>query len=125
MDVGHPRKQLAEVLKARLPKSWRIIPEQRSFDDVGKTTVVIKQTTISKLPAAPIGMRSVAFTLTLVSRFTSIAAAEDDLDELVPDLLDHLEALGIKWSTATKVAVDENYLGYDITVEINTKKENL
>lgn len=125
MPVGHPRKQLAEALAERLPKTWRIVPGWHTFDPTGKTTVVIKQGVVSRTPAAPIGIRTIEFTLTLMSRYTSVEQAEDDLDARLAELLAALDSMGIKWSTATPVSVDEKYLGYDIAAEINTKKENL
>lgn len=126
MAIAHPRKQLAEYLAEHCPKTWLIVPEQRTFDAVGKTTLVVKQQRITRTSAAPIGIRTVEFTLTLVSRFKNIAAAEDDLDARLDELLQVLDAAGgIKWTTADKVAVTETYLGYDVEVEINTTKENL
>lgn len=127
MATGHPRKQLADYLSEHLPKSWRVIPEQRTYDYANKTTVVVKQSGLARAVAAPIGIRTVEFTLTVVSRFKSdMGSMEDDLDARVPEFLDVIEAApGLKWTTATKVLVDELYLGYDIAVEVNTKKENL
>lgn len=127
MPVGHPRKQLADFLTEQLPKSWRVIPEQRTFDPQNKTCVIVKQQTIARNPAAPIGVRTVGFVLTLVSRFTSeVEQIEDDLDARLPELLAVLDgAPGIQWSTATKVLVFDTYLGYDIPVEVGTAKENL
>ena len=127
MPVGHPRRQLAELLEQNLPKTWAIIPAPRALAALTRTTVRITQGTTTRTPAAPIGVRTLEFTVTVISRYkTDPERAWDDLDGAYPTVLNVLEAHGIKWTTATPVVVQDNtYFGYDIAVEINTKKENL
>lgn len=126
MPVGHPRRQLAELLEQKLPKTWAVIPAPRNFDTLTRTTVRVTQGVTSRTPAAPIGVRTIEFTVTVVSRYkTDSERAWDDLDSAYPTVLAVLDAHGIKWTTATPVIVDDTYFGYDIAVEINTKKENL
>lgn len=127
MAVDHARKDLAAYLEGRLPKTWRIIPEQRNYDPANKTTVIVKQETVARAAAAPIGVRVVTFTLTLVSRFTAeLEVIEDDLDARLPELLTILDTTrGLRWTTAQKVAVTDKHFGYDISVEVDLKKENL
>lgn len=126
MPVGHPRRQLAELLEQNLPKTWAIIPAPRALDALTRTTVRITQGTTIRTPAAPIGVRTLEFTVTVISRYkTDPERAWDDLDGAYPTVLNVLDTHGIKWTTATPVVVDDTYFGYDIAVEINTTKENL
>lgn len=126
MATSHPRKQLADLLKSLVPSTWVIIPEQRNFDTPTATTVIVKQSEVSRLSAAQLASRQIGFTLTLVSKQTTIARAEDDLDATLPKLLDILDGIrNLGWTTATKVAVDDKHIGYDIPITILAKKENL
>lgn len=122
----HPRRQLVDTLTPLVPSTWRVIPAQRTFDSDNRTTLIVKQDGHDKPAGAVRAAVQVRFTLTLASRFIDPEKAEDDLDATVPQLLAILDSLhGITWSTTTKVAVDDTHLGYDITVQIATKKESL
>jgi hypothetical protein len=126
MPAGHPRKKLAEELTEALPDTWRIIPEQRNVDPQNRTVVVVKQRTLVKNPAAPNASRLVGFTLTLISRYVDTEKAEDDLDVTLPVLLAAIDGIpNLRWDEAEKVAIDDTRLGYDVTVQAPTKKENL
>lgn len=127
MAVQHPRTQLAAALRDLIPKTWDVITSERNFDAKNRTVVILKQSTVARAPGAPIGARTIGFTITLTSRFTTdLDRAEDDLDGTLPKLLGYIESIpNLKWTTATKVSVNDTYLGYDIPVEIPLKKENL
>lgn len=124
--AAHPRAELAKLLADNLPKSWRVVPAQRTIDPANRTTVIVKQSTIIKTPEAPAGARSIGFVLTIVSRFTDPSLAEDDLDSTVPDFLAVVDRIrNTRWTTATKVAVDEKHLGYDVEVTVVKMKGSL
>lgn len=124
--VGHVRNDLAEVLRAEIPRTWELITSERAFDVKNKTVVIIKQSAVARAPEAPIGVRWAEFTLTITSRYVSdFARAENDLDNTLTQLLNILDRQPLVWQTATKVLVNETYLGYDIPIRIPLKKENL
>ncbi|KQQ22877.1 hypothetical protein ASF48_06995 [Rathayibacter sp. Leaf299] len=117
------RAQLSDLLKPLLPKGWVIIPEQRDPGVITKTTVLLKQDKISKLPASPIGSLQTSFILTIVTPHIDTTRAEDDLDDSVLELTTALDSLnGVDWTEAQKVGAGE-YLGYDISLSIITKKD--
>jgi hypothetical protein len=118
-----PRKALALALKPLVPKNWVIKDGMGTMDEVGKTIVKIKQLTIERLPAAPLGKHLIGFVITISAPNANTQAAEDKLDDQVDDLIHALDGLRYEWKTATKV-IDENRLAYDITMNmISTKKE--
>ncbi|PPI28202.1 hypothetical protein [Rathayibacter sp. AY1B5] len=117
------RAQLSEILKPLLPKGWVIIPEQRDPGVITNSTVLLKQERISKLPASPIGSLQTSFILTVLTPHADTARAEDDLDDAVLELTTALDSLnGVDWTEAQKV-ISGDYLGYDISLFIITKKD--
>ena len=117
------RAQLAAALKPHLPDTWRIVPAQRNVDFGNKVTLLVKQRSYVRLAQAPASHLTIEFVLTLVSKHQDIDRAEDELDELLPDLLPLLETSKMRWESATKVEVDGNRLGYDIILHLVTPKE--
>lgn len=118
-----PRKALAAALKPLLPRTWYIVDNQGTVDDVNRTVVRLKQLGITRLPQAPIGAHSVRFVITITAPNVSTQAAEDKLDDQVDDLIHALDGLNVEWTDATKVIAGDR-LAYDINLTItSTKKE--
>jgi len=115
------REQLIDVLTPLMPADWRLIKYQRNIDRIDRLTLIVKQQTIEKLPQAPAGALVTSFTLTLVAPYTDPTKAEDALDAGVMDLLLGLGRMNqTSWSTASKVLVEDTYLGYDVSIKIST-----
>lgn len=116
------RTVLEQLLKTYLPKRWRIVPTGTNLDTLATTVVQLKQRTIRRLPEAPRRLQ-VEFVATVISPHRDdIAKAEHDLDQAVIEVLTALDkSTEILWDDATKVVVDNQYLGYDITLRIHSK----
>jgi hypothetical protein len=120
-DSAGIRPWLAEQLE--LPTAWHVIPEQRMPETIARITVVIKHRRIEKLPEAPIGHLRHEVTLTVADPHTDVAAAEDALDEAVVELIGTLDGHpSISWSDAEKVAVNDTYFGWDLTLSVITNR---
>jgi len=119
-----PRKVLAEDLAPLLPKTWQIVDTGRSVDLTRKTVVRLKQLRITRLPEAPTAAHAIEFVATIRVPEQSTQAAEDKLDDQVNALLHALDDTEtVSWTLAEKVKLDENALGYDITLTLVSEKE--
>lgn len=118
-----PRKALKAALKPVLPKEWRIIPYETNPDVQATTVVMLKQESIERNPAAPLGAHDIGFTVTIESPLDGLEKAEDELDDGVVLLLHKLDELHIAWKTAKKVLATSGRLAYDITLTITSYKE--
>ncbi|MFC5930206.1 hypothetical protein D6T64_05640 [Cryobacterium melibiosiphilum] len=117
------REQLVTALTAVIPRTWKLVPYQDNLDTLDRVTLVLKQSTISKAPAAPQGAHIVSYLLTLVTPETDAQKAELALDALVDELLFMLDGITwLTWDTATKVQFSDSNMAYDITVEALTRK---
>lgn len=117
------RAQLSELLGPLIPKSWTLISEQRDPGVIARTTVIVKQDRIEKLPEAPLGSLQVSFILTVLTPHEDTSRAEDALDDSVLELTTALDSLaGTNWTSAQKVVAGD-YLGYDIALTLITKKD--
>lgn len=125
--MGAARQALVDALTPLLPKGrngWKLIPTQRSYDQLDRVCVVLKQQKITRLPQTPNASHRVDFVITIISPNTDIDKAETDLDEQVDVLLHNLDAIkSVDWTDASKVEVSDKYLGYDVSVYIITTKE--
>lgn len=117
-----PRQTLTGILTGLLPRTWRIVPDERTTDVPSKTKVTLKLSTIRPLPAAPNGAHEIEFVVTVTSRLTDMAKAEDDLDDALVTFTYVLDEAGIAWSEARKV-MDKDRLAYDITLTLTSTKE--
>ena len=117
------RKQLEVQLRKLIPKAWRLIAYQDSLDAISNVTVMLKQESITKAPAAPQGAHIVTYTVTLIDPATDPKKAELALDENVNDLLYKLDTVEwLTWSRAEKVLFADFNMAYDISVEVITRK---
>lgn len=119
------RQYLDGELTPLLPAGWTLIPNQRMPETISVTTVVLKLLKIEPLPEAPIGSLKNTVTITVADPHTDQAKAEDALDESVLTLTTALDGhKNIIWKDADKVLVNDTYLGWDISVEVITEKED-
>lgn len=117
------RQLLADKLTELLP-THKIVRAQRNVDTISKPTVVIKQQSIIPAPAAPLSHYQVTFVVTIVSAHADIEKAEDDLDELVPDLIRKLDSIGwLLFESAEKASYADSNLCYDLRIQTITAKE--
>ncbi|MDJ0336436.1 hypothetical protein QMG83_14510 [Salinibacterium sp. G-O1] len=122
--MGTLREQLADQLRPLLPAAWKLVDVERNVDATNTPVVQLKLGDIAKTDAAPQGMFTSTWTITIISPHQDITKAEYQLDDDVIDLLFALDTIpGVQWSAAKKVAVDETRLGWDITTEMHVQKE--
>jgi len=124
MSANTVRSDLADLLTPKLPADWKIIPNQTVPETLHTVTVVLKHYKLEKLPEAPQRHLSNSFTLTVASPLTTIAKAEDDLDDAVLELVTTIDTLSsVDWTDATKVLVNDSYIGWDISLTVITQPE--
>lgn len=118
------RAWLVDQLTPVLPAKWRLIENQRMPETIDRITVVLKHTTIERLPEAPIGQLRHTVILTVVDPHQDAVKAENALDQSVIELVTAIDGLQyVNWTGAAKVAVTDTYLGWDITLTAITGKE--
>lgn len=111
------RNWLTANLKPLLPNKWKWEPYQRDVGTLATTTVWWKQERIVRFAEAPIGTVRVEGTVTVASALTDVAKSEEDLDQAVTAVCQAIDGLdGLAWTEAQKVAVDNSYFGWDISV---------
>lgn len=117
-------------LEAQFKADWQDVPAlsnlivvatERSLDVVNKATALIRQKGVAKCPEAPLSHRNVSILLTIISGNTNADKAQDELDELVPAVLDYLDP---KWphGDAEAVGWTGEKLAYDIPLTIRASK---
>ena len=118
------RSDLDALLAPKLPAGWKIIPHQTVPETLHTITVVLKHYKLEKLPEAPQRHLTNYFTLTVASPLTTVAKAEDDLDDAVLELVTAIDTLAsVDWTEATKVLVNDSYIGWDISLTVITQPE--
>lgn len=119
------RTQLAGKLKTDLDKKrFSVIDAETLPDAISKPTVVIRHRDYTPAPNA-LGTMIATFVVTLVSAKTEPRAAEDDLDLNLPDVLAVLRTVrDLVITRATKVAVREQYFGFDISLTLPVNVTN-
>lgn len=119
------RKELANTLKPLLPKAWRLVPYADNLDTLDRVVVMIKQTQIERLPAAPIGTYRTSFVVTVIAPQSDSEKAEDELDDGVHEVLSALDSINNSlWSSAEKVLFSDSNLAWDIAMQVVTRKDN-
>ncbi len=114
------RAVLVEGIRPLLPRRWKLHPYSGAPDAINQATVWVSLRSIEKMPEAPQSRwLNTTFTVTIASSKASITEADEDLDDLVLDLFAAIDALPmVKRAGAERVAVNDTYLGFDITVEV-------
>lgn len=116
------RDDVADLAVAALAAADIEVNVVRSLRDPGILQIpilVIDQQTVGRFAPAPLEHSTVGMILHLVSRHVDMDDAEDELDELLPLVLDAFDQQGqIAWVTATKVPYAGKYTAYDIEFQI-------
>ncbi|MET4053588.1 hypothetical protein ABID81_002966 [Frigoribacterium sp. PvP054] len=116
------RQQLADALKPALPAAWVLVPYSRNLDVLSKVTVMLHASRIERAPAAPMGALVSQFTITVIDPQDDPTRAWGALDDEVMELIFALDELGVQWTAAEPVLVQNN-LGWEITIDIVSRKE--
>jgi hypothetical protein len=109
------RTELAALLKTALP-TFRVVGYPTSPDAITRPTVLLWQTKVVRLPAAPEGAWLVDLDLWVVVGTEDPATCDDDLDtalELVVEAIDPMPA--IIWDTAERLTLLDKWQGYKIS----------
>jgi len=123
-DSQSVREWLEDQLTPELPEGWRFIPNQRMAATIDRITVVLKHTDIERLPEAPLGTLRNTVVLTVADPHEDQVRAENELDDAVLELCTAIDGLpNINWTRASKVLVNDTYLGWDITLTVISGKE--
>ncbi len=128
MSAENPtvREWLTENLAPLLPEDWKWVDNERAVDVTEAVTVRWAQRRIAPLAETPLSHLGVEGILTVFSPRIDTERAEDELDDAVLELVYALQSLqGVKFTEATKVAVDEQQqrLGYDLQITVITNKK--
>ena len=123
-DSQSVREWLQAQLRSELPEGWKFIPNQRMAATIDRITVVLKHTDIERLPEAPLGNLRNTVVLTVADPHEDQVRAENELDDAVLELCTAIDGLpNINWTRASKVLVNDTYLGWDITLTVISGKE--
>ncbi len=114
------RETLVAGLRLACPSAWIIDPP--TAEVLTATTVLVEQTTIASLPAAPIARVEVAFELEVTSQYSDKAGGSRALDDDIIDLLIAFRALKLRFDPAVK-STENNRISYTTTVYVHAKKE--
>lgn len=116
------RKQLEDALRILLPKRWKIVATSTTLDAISADAVVmLKQLELAPAPRAPRAETIVSYVVTIIDPHEDLASAETALDDGVVDLFRALQRITFTNPTkATKVTFSDQYLAYDLTVEVVT-----
>ena len=126
MSAENPtvREWLTANLAPLLPAGFKWVDNERVVDVTEAVTAQWRQRRIAPLPEAPLSYLGVEGVLAISSPRSDIERAEDDLDDAVLELVAAIQSLqGVRFTEATKVAADEQRLGYDLQITVITNKK--
>lgn len=121
------RSEFAEALEA----AWadipalagvRVIATEREIDLPSTPTFIIRSKTIARSAEAPLSHRDIGLLGSLVSPHADLDKAQDQLDDLVDAVLDHLDTF-CRHGDATTAAWNDSRLAFDIPITILASKE--
>lgn len=116
------RDWIKAQLEPILPPTWKINKHQSMPGTISAVTVILKYTSIAKLPEAKRSWLANEVVLTVVDPHTDQDRGEDALDDEVLELVTALDSIHqLVWTDAKKVQVGP-YLGWDITLQVNSRK---
>jgi uncharacterized membrane protein len=118
------RDSLVAELQAVLGPDVHVVAYQDATDVLERRTVIVKQQSITRHQAAPMGSLRIDYVLTFVSAAVDPATAEADLDVWVPESLDDLRMSWFAWTTATKALFGSTNLCYDVDAYVLTTPAN-
>lgn len=115
------RTELAAILAAGLPE-WDVRASIANVDGIEIPTLLVWPAELS--PGPTLGTRTHELRVRLLTPVTDADAADDDLDELLPELLRLIEQHDpLTWTTAERGTHGEDYHAWTITVRVPARKE--
>jgi len=115
------RAELARLLRDSLGRGW-YVPEKPELPDVvAKPTILIERTRVERMPAAPKGHTIDTFSLYMIA---ARQQDENNLDELLEEVLDTLDALKVGWQTATRGDWKNQNPAYVINIPIAASRKD-
>ncbi|WP_336625583.1 MULTISPECIES: hypothetical protein [unclassified Microbacterium] len=103
-------------------KSLRVVSTERNVGTITEPTLLIRQKSIGKAPAAPNSHWAVGMLLTVITRHTDPEKGAAELDTLVPAVLAYLDRTFMH-EDADAVAYGTERLAYDIPTTVLAPKE--
>jgi hypothetical protein len=100
----------------------RVVATERELDVIDRPTFVIRSKSIARSPEAPISHRDIGLLGSLISPHVNLDIAQDQLDDLVDAVLDHLDTF-CRHGDATTAAWNDSRLAFDIPITILASKE--
>ncbi|NYD65987.1 hypothetical protein [Agromyces atrinae] len=120
-----PRQILETELRKRIPKAWKLLPYEDSFDVPTTTVVMLRQLGFSKWANAPLGAVATNFIATLVTPHTDAKKAEAQLDTDALKLFRWIDEIPSALATgAEKVQATTESMAYDIDLSVLTRTES-
>lgn len=108
-----------------LPEDLDVMPYSRALDGLERTTVMVRVDEVH--PGRTAGTRANTIALLVIATKSDPAAAEDELDAALEDVLHVLdtspEGTGIEWSGAKRATFDGGFPCYEISTTVHTQKE--
>ena len=99
----------------------RVIATESALDDTQQTTALIRFKSMTKAPSAPNSHRQVGLLLTIISGYQDLDLAADELDDILPAVLDYLDPLCLHDAAAVVGYGDR--LAVDIPITVLASKE--
>jgi len=120
------RSEVADLIRSIVPATWNVLSYKPTDSNVGKPSVWIQQSTVSRLRRA---LDETKLTVTLVEPTRDPETCDDRLEANLDILLDALDLThGLRRGDATRgvTSSEGGYPGYDIDITLTTtrKKED-
>lgn len=113
MTLQASRAELALILSTGLP-TVDVVPFPR-VDTPNARRVVIGTAKVEPAGVA-CAWRTASFDVWCVSPYSDPGPADDDLEQLLSDVLDVLDAAGVEWTTAERGVWVETYPAFRVTI---------
>lgn len=116
------RSWLAELLTAELPADWTLRPGVGDVDVLEGPTIILWPAELS--PGPQRGVRTHELRVRLMTEVQDDTEADDELDALLPVLLDVIERNDpLVWTAAERGIHAETFHAWTVTVRVPAKKE--
>jgi hypothetical protein len=121
------RQQLSDAIKARMTdtRRFRFVTDEKAVGRFSRPLIRTSQKGFTRIPEAPQSGVTVRFNIRVTSPLADLDEAEEQLNEIVPEVCYAIEGIPrSKWTDAEKVLdPDADRLAYDITVTVLSRKE--
>lgn len=124
-DLKSIRQYAVDILKPRLPKTWKLVPYGSNLDalEAGKFLAMLILNTVTRAPEAPNGALKVTFSFFIVVPNLDPAKREDVIDDGLTDFLWAIEPVAnMQWDTAQRT-VFQNNIAYEVTLSMYFEPE--